>query len=147
MNGSQNLRSLQKRKVRAITSESKTHQHFRDGTTVDSILKQYATRGIDANNIGLFQQHTARMPYGIETPLTFDYQGQLNAIVKVNQYFDSLPARLRDKFRHDPAQMLRFMSDPKNKEACQEMGLFEKSITPPAPPAPAPTPPPPVPPK
>lgn len=151
MNGNQNLRGLKGRKVKAINDPSKTHQHFRDGTQVDSILKQYATRGIDANNVGLFQQNVARMPYGEQSPLTFDYQGQLNSIVKVNQYFDSLPARLRDKFRHDPSQMLRFMADPKNKEECQKMGLFAQDVAPAsagaAPPPAAPTTSPAVPPK
>lgn len=127
MNGNQKLKELAKRKqaVQFKGTESKTVQHYRDGTQVDSILKKYATMGVDSNNAGLFRQGVARMPYGMENPLHFDYQGQLNAIVKVNSYFESLPSRMRDQFGHDPANMLKFMADPKNADECRKMGLFE----------------------
>lgn len=127
MDGKQKLRELAKRKSSMSFQNvpSKTEQHYRDGTRVDSILKKYATLGVDSNNIGLFRAGSAKMPYGQETPLTFDYQGQLNAVVKVNAYFDSLPSRMRDMFHHNPAEMLAFMANPKNAEECKKLGLFE----------------------
>lgn len=111
-----------------------TKQQFRDGTRVDSILKKYATMGVDVNDIGLFDQHKAKNVYGL-SDTALDYQQQLNKVVYVQQYFQSLPSAVRDKFRNDPINMLAFMADPKNKAQCEEMGLFEKPAAKPAEPA------------
>lgn len=106
--------------------EPMTKQQFRDGTKVDQILKKYATLGVDPNNVGLFQRNVAQMAYGT-ADLVQDYQVQLNRINMVKAYFASLPSGIRDKFANDPKRMLDFMADPKNLEACAEMGLFAKA--------------------
>lgn len=104
---------------------SQANQADRDGTRVDSILKKYATRGVDSRDIGLFQQHTAQMTFGVQD-MEKDYQTQLNKINQVQDYFKNLPSRIREKFGNSPANMLKFMADPKNLETCQDLGLFAK---------------------
>lgn len=104
---------------------SKTQQHHAAGTRVDSILRQYETKGVDANSVGLFRwAHQPAPEYGIQQD--FDYQTQLNNVIKVKEYFASLPSRTREIFKNDPGRMLRFMTDPKNLKQCQELGLLPK---------------------
>lgn len=126
MDGTQNLNPNRRSPKSFEGAQSMTKQSFRDGTRVDSVLKRYAAIGVDANDVGLFRQHMAGAVYGV-ADTTYDYQYQLNKINEVKRYFESLPATIRDKFRNDPAQMLRFMADPKNIEECQKMGLFTKA--------------------
>lgn len=102
---------------------SMTKQSFRDGTKVDRILKKYAAQGISPDNVGLFQRSVANMEFGV-ADTTYDYQTQLNKINEVKEYFAALPSRIREKFRNDPARMLRFMSDPANMDECVKLGLF-----------------------
>lgn len=101
---------------------SMTKQSFRDGTRVDQILKKYATLGVDGNDVGLFQRNMAREPFGLD--IGRDYQAQLNKVIAIKEYFGRLPSRVRDFFQHEPANMLEFMANPKNKERCVEFGLF-----------------------
>lgn len=99
-------------------------QAHRDGTRVDKILKRYATLGVDEHNLGAFLSSTAKLPFGISP--TVDYQQALNAVIKVESYFASLPSRIRDRFGHNPERMIEFMNDPANLEECQKMGLVAK---------------------
>lgn len=135
MNGHVYLRSGQQA-IDFRNAPSATKQSFRDGATVDSILKKYATFGVSPNDVGLFQQQTAQMHFGV-ADMQRDYQSQLNGVLKIKAYFAALPSRLRDFFKHDPQNMLDFMANPKNREKCEEFGLFEKS-KPDAVPAPVP---------
>lgn len=55
-----------------------------------------------------------------------DFQTQCNRVNAMNSYFASLPAEVRAKFKHDPANLLGYVQDPKNYEECVEMGLLPK---------------------
>lgn len=126
MDGYGNKQRVEGRKAISFqNAPSMTKQSFRDGTRVDAVLKRYATQGVDANNVGLFQQSVASQKFGI-ADTTYDYQTQLNKLNAVKEYFARLPSRLRDFFRHDPANMLEYMANPGNIEKCVEMGLFAK---------------------
>lgn len=118
------LRDRQYRKtVDFAGTDSRTKQSFRDGTRVDHILKQYATKGVDPNDIGLFASSVARQPFGVQD-MARDYQNQLNLVNRTNAYFAALPSGVRDFFRNEPGNMVNFMADPKNKAKCVELGLF-----------------------
>lgn len=111
---------------------SKTQQHFAAGTKVDAILRQYETKGVDANSVGLYRwSHQPAPQYGVQQD--FDYQTQLNNVIKVKEYFATLPSRTRELFRNDPGRMLGFMADPKNRKKCEELGLLPKPAPKPEP--------------
>lgn len=123
MDGTQNINTNRKSPKSFVEHPSKTQQHFKDGTRIDSVLKRYAALGVNPNDVGLFRSTLAGKVYGV-ADTTYDYQYQLNKLNEVKSYFDSLPSGIRDRFRNDPAQMLRFMADPRNIEECVKMGLF-----------------------
>jgi len=123
-------------------TNSKTEQHHRDGTQVDRILKQYQTKNVNTNDVGLFRHHViANMDFGVQPD--HDYQQQLNRMIEIKKRFDRLPADIRERFRNDPARMVAWTANPKNLEAAIKLGLItapeEKKE--PATPAPNSTPP------
>lgn len=115
---------------------SRTKQSFRDGTRIDNVLKRFTTLGVDAAFApSLFEQGLARATFGQD--LGKDYQQQLTAVVRVQQYFEGLPSRLRARFENSPSKFAAFVSDPANLEEGRKLGIFEKppEVDPPAPPA------------
>lgn len=121
--------------------KSRTEQHHANGTSVDAILRQYATKGVDQSKVGLFRwAHIPAPEYGIQPDC--DYQTHLNNVIKVQEYFAKLPAQTRDMFHNDPAIMLGFIADPKNRKRAENLGLLpkppeKKAETPPQPAQPA----------
>lgn len=103
---------------------SRTKQSFRDGTRIDVILKRYATLGVDATLApALFEQGLARATFGVD--LGKDYQQQLTAVTRVQQYFESLPSALRARFENSPAKFAQFVTDPANLEEGRKLGIFD----------------------
>lgn len=60
-----------------------------------------------------------------------DYQGALEIVRKADDMFASLPAEIRAKFDNDPAEYLRFVSDPANKDTMDKLGMLAKAEVPP----------------
>lgn len=116
---------------------TRTRQAPKAGTQIDAILKRYATQGVSPNDVGVFFQQVASMPFGVQ-PGT-DYQEALNGVIRVENYFMSLPSRIREKFGHKAQNMINFIADPANLEEARELGLVSKEPVKPAPvPAPEP---------
>lgn len=53
-------------------------------------------------------------------------QGALDRIVDASEKFARLPVELRNRFDNSPAQLWRFVMDPRNAEAAVEMGLLAR---------------------
>lgn len=65
-----------------------------------------------------------------------DYQSAIHTIMDANDMFESLPARVRDRFHNSPGEFLAFVEDPSNRDEMAELGLLDKPPTPPAEPTP-----------
>jgi len=120
--------------VHPITGEisyppSKTKQALLAECDINRIIKLYSVTG---------QVHhvSARAALGayMDLPDNLDYQAALNTVLEGEKAFNSLPAKVRDRFENDPADFLQFLSDPKNKAEAIELGL----VIPPPPAAPTP---------
>jgi len=62
-----------------------------------------------------------------------DYKEGLERIMAANEMFDSLPARLRDRFGNDPAKFIDFATNPENLDELRTMGLAPMEAPPPKP--------------
>lgn len=60
------------------------------------------------------------------------YQESLNIVLKANEQFNNLDAKIRARFANDPTQFLNFVHDPNNKEELIKMGLANAPQTSPA---------------
>lgn len=100
---------------------SMTQQEFKEECDINQIMRRFKLTGALPT--------TAAMPmYGDFSEVT-DYMDALNQITFAQQQFAELPALLRERFNHNPGQLLAFLSDSKNRDEAIRLGLLP---TPPA---------------
>jgi len=99
----------------ACQEPTRTQQHFRDECDINTILKNFSVTGVlpsqplsprygDFSNIG-------------------DYHACLNAVRAAEGEFNALPATLRERFGYDPANLIAFMADERNRDEAIKLGL------------------------
>lgn len=100
-----------------ILGESKTKQSFKEECDINVIMKRYSQTGVLPPGVGIAK-------YGdfAEVP---DYIEAQNTLIQARQQFEALPSRVRDRFRNDPANMLAFVNDKKNKAEARVLGLLK----------------------
>lgn len=60
----------------------------------------------------------------------FDFQSAMNLVVEAKRQFMDLPAKIRSRFSNDPAQLIAFLEDDKNRKEAEALGLVEVKETP-----------------
>ncbi len=96
--------------------ETTTQQSLKDQCDINSIMSKYESTGTLSSLI-------------MENPQYGDYsnvpayQDALNLVMKAEEQFSSLSAKLRHRFDNDPAKFLAFVDDPNNKQEMHELGL------------------------
>lgn len=112
---------------------SMTRQAHKDECDINFLMDRYERTGLyyDPAEIGSNRQPQFGDFSG------FDYLEAMNAVVDANDRFAALPARLRARFENDPAQLLFFLQDEKNREEAVSLGLLEKPAEPAQPVQPA----------
>lgn len=104
---------------------SETSQEFLAECDINTIMRRYARTGQLPNvNMNPAYADVSDLP---------DYLDALNIVIEAQHNFAELPAKLRERFNHDPGQLLAFLADKANLDEAVQLGLVN------APPAPAPT--------
>ena len=101
----------------STTGVSLTHQSMMRETDINSIMKKFEKTGI------LEHRNSFEGQYGDFTQIPMDYHESMNAVIKANDMFETLPAKVRRRFGNDPGQFLEFVADPQNTEEMQKLGL------------------------
>ena len=70
-------------------------------------------------------------PYYADFSEVKDYQSALNQVMAAEEVFNSLPAKIRDRFGHNAGKLLEFLQNPDNKQEAIELGLLEDPERPP----------------
>lgn len=96
--------------------ETRTKGSLKDDSDINLIMKRFERTGI------LPQVGGGRF----EDLQEVDYQTAMNLTIEAGQAFASLPARMRERFGNDPAQLLRFLEDPRNREEAVALGIVAK---------------------
>lgn len=111
---------------------SLTKQEFLEESDVNFIVNQYETTGLGP-------LAADREPiYGDFTdPALTDYHHALQVVAGAAELFQRLPARVRERFANDPANLIQFVQDPNNQKEAHELGLLRDDYqSPSAPPLP-----------
>lgn len=96
---------------------SATQQHFKDECDINSVLERY-------RKTGHFNPHIVRKgQYGDFTGFS-DFRSALQVVIEAQSSFDALPAHLRKRFGNDPQNLVDFLSDSKNNEEAETLGLI-----------------------
>lgn len=103
------------------TEESKTRQEFKDECDINHIMKRYEQTG---------EVHHLNRKSGVYADLAHigDFQGMMDKIVHAQTAFGELPAEVRFRFGNDPAQLIEFLQDTKNKDEAVRLGLIEAKV-------------------
>lgn len=95
-----------------------TQQQFAEEADINTIVRRFGLTGELPSAM--------RAPiYGDFTGIT-NYQDALNAVLQAEAGFNDLPADLRERFANDPARMLQFLADDRNKDEAIKLGLVNK---------------------
>ena len=95
-----------------------TEQYHKNDCDIHTILRRFVATGV-------LPTLDKKAIYGDFSNVQ-TYQEAQNLIARTNEYFESLPARLRERFGNSTAQFIDFVNDPKNRKECEELGIFEK---------------------
>lgn len=97
-------------------SEDRTKQSFKDECDINIIMKRFERTG----TLNWVNRHSPQ--YGDVSGLEF--QTAMDIVAAGKSAFAALPARIRDRFRNDPAQFLDFVQNPANAAEAAELGLL-----------------------
>lgn len=101
-----------------------------------SLTKQSDAKDCDINNIVNTFRKTGQLPPVVKQGQYADvseigsYQDAMNFVLNVQDTFDALPSKVRNKFRNNPAEFVDFVQDERNTDELRELGLLiEESET------------------
>lgn len=98
----------------------KTQQHMREMCNVNKIMEK--------------QQRTGLVPCTRLNPRYGDfsnglsYHDSLNKLKYAEEEFELLPAQVKKRFRQDPAEIIDFLQDEKNRIEAEDLGLIPRKI-------------------
>ena len=72
---------------------------------------------------GSVPENPNEMTYGDFTDVV-DYETVLQRVITAQESFDSLPAKVRDRFKNDPANLIEFLNDESNRDEAIKLGLI-----------------------
>lgn len=94
-------------------------QQFKDETDINNLVDRFL-------RTGEMPPVDGRAVYGNFLDVPQSYQDCLEAVCRAQEAFDELPAKVRQRFNNDPAQLLSFLHDPANVDEAVDLGLMEK---------------------
>jgi phage internal scaffolding protein len=100
------------------TKPSKTQQHFKDDYDINNLLEKY--------------QHQELVPTNTRQPIfgdfsderITDYHQAMQTMLGVQELMAELPAKVRDRFKNNPAAILAFVADPNNTAEARDLGML-----------------------
>ena len=104
---------------------SHVQQCDKDSTDINKIISRYGEQCVCAACAA-----NARQPISEDVAAlsSEDFNTMMQKMASLNNQFNELPADVRKKFGHNPANMLEFMQNPANQEEAAKLGLISKPI-------------------
>lgn len=100
-----------------------TIQSEKDNCDINVIMNRYATCGTP-----LPVRSDGVEPMFADVSELGDYMENYNRCKQAEEMFNALPSALRKELDNNPANLLPFIQDEKNKERCYEYGLINKPV-------------------
>lgn len=100
-----------------------TIQSEKDNCDINIIMNRYATCGTP-----LPVRSDGVEPMFADVSELGDYMENFNRCKQAEEMFNALPSALRKELDNNPANLLPFIQDDKNKERCYEYGLLNRPV-------------------
>ena len=96
---------------------SLAQQHMKDECDINVIVERFGVTG---------ELPTTPIPptFGDFSGVS-DYHSAINAVRASEEAFMALPAKIRERFDHDPNVLLQFLQDESNRNEAIEIGLID----------------------
>lgn len=100
---------------------TRTQQQFQDDVNINNIMEKFIQTGgyIDPLIVN------GKEPIYGDVSAVADLRESMQIVQQAEEQFMQLPSQLREKFDHNPMNLLEFVADPANLEAAQKLGLVE----------------------
>ncbi|AXH72218.1 MAG: internal scaffolding protein [Microviridae sp.] len=97
--------------------EPRTKQAFKEECDINNIMRKYLEGApIPANvSVGRYGDFSSGA----------DYLEAQSILLTAREQFAALPAKVRERFGNNPAQLLEFVADPKNLDEARKLGLLK----------------------
>lgn len=107
------------RKGLSFSGNGRTKQAHKDECDVNKIVKRFEKTGVLA--------HTAatQAAYGDFSPI--EYRDAVEIVMKADNAFYELPARVRARFGNDPQAFLEACENPAMRDELEALGLLDKA--------------------
>lgn len=96
---------------------SLTKQEFQEECDINVIMTRMAATGVDP-----YQDRKERGRFGDATGLV-GFADAMNIVLEAEHLFSELPATIRDRFGNDPAILLEWLEDGKNRDEAISLGI------------------------
>lgn len=95
----------------------------KESTDINTIIKRYGRDCVCAACAA-----NPKQPISEELAMLSaeDFTSMMNKTAQIQSQFEELPADVRKRFGHNPANMLEFIQDPANREEGEKLGLLKK---------------------
>lgn len=118
------FRTKYENKIKVSLDQSKekslTKQSDKDKCDINAIMKKY-------QKTGQLPINGSQPQYGDFSDMP-DYNEALNHVLNAQEQFYNIPAEIRAQFNNDPAELIKFVDDPKNKDEAISLGLLPQKI-------------------
>lgn len=109
-----------------------------------SLAVQAEAEDADINTIVKRFGLTGQMPQNVRVPMSGDFTGisdyhsAVNTMLAAEDAFMKMPADIRARFKHDPAELIAFCEDSANRAEAEKLGIVFPAPAPAAAASPAP---------
>lgn len=103
----------------------RTQQSFKEECDINTIIERFHLSGE--------LPQVLRLPHEGDFTGIFDFQTAANAVRAAQETFNSLPAKIRNRFQNSPQLFVEFCTDEENRDEAIKLGLVNKPAPEPAP--------------
>jgi len=112
-----------------VFAENLTKQEFKEECDINLIMRRYR----DSPPRPFLNAPTLRFGDFADAP---DFLAAQLLVKQAEELYQSMPENLRNRFGHNPANLIEFVRDPNNREEAAKLGLLKPEAVPPPPPPP-----------
>lgn len=101
-----------------VGDQSMTHQECARDCDINYIMQRYAQTGVLPSG--------SRLPVdsALLDAVGTDFQASMDRLIAARAEFEALPSNIRDRFAQNPAKLIEFLSDEKNRGEAERLGLL-----------------------
>lgn len=110
----------EKKGVHPVSGPNPASQSAAEQTDLNKMSQKYLAQARLGNPMG-------RKPMFIDVPAQ-DLQTMMNTVIKAQESFRRVPAKIRNKFANNPVTLIAFLQDPENRREGVEMGLIDDPV-------------------